>query len=230
MRITLTPAFVLHRRPYSETSLVVELFSRDLGRVGVLAKGARRQKSKWTATLEPFTRLEASWRGRGELPTLTAAEPMPGVDRLAGRSIMAGLYLNELLMRLTARHDAHPELFEHYAFALTALLGPDGEEPALRLFEKHLLDAIGYGVVTHADANTGESVLEDQRYYYVREHGPSKTAQAGCKISGGTLLALAAEEFSHPQHLAEAKLLMRFLLAPLLGDKPLHTRALYRPG
>ena len=227
MRETLAPAYVLHRRPFSETSLILETFTRDHGRVGLLAKGARRAKSRWSGLLEPFQRVALSWSGRGELPSLTSVEVSHTSRRLVGREVIAGLYLNELLMRLTVRHDAHPELFEHYGGALAGLSGGVSEEAALRLFEKRLLDSIGYGLVTQYEADTGEAIVANAEYHYVRELGPSKGSVTGCRVSGEVLLALESEDLTGAEQLRQAKRLMRFLLAPHLGDKPLHTRALY---
>ena len=229
MRASLVPAYVIHRRAFSETSLILELFTRDYGRVGLLAKGARRPKSRWAGNLEPFQLVQVSWTGRGELPTLTGVDLSPSRIRLEGRKIVSGLYLNELIMRLTARHDAHPELFEHYGIAVGELWAADHEEAALRVFEKRLLDAIGYGLLTHQEADTGEAIIASAQYHYIREFGPSRQSQAGCLVSGGVLLALEAEQLSSADQLQEAKRLMRFLLAPHLGEKPLYTRALYQP-
>ena len=228
MRVSLTPIYVIHRRPYSETSAIVEAFTRDHGRIGLLAKGARRPRSRWAGALEPFQTLLASWSGRGALPTLTGLEVVPPRHRLDGALVIAGLYLNELLMRLTTRHDPHPELFEHYATAIGGLATGQSQETTMRVFEKRLLDTIGYGLMTHHDADTGECLVADDDYYYVRDHGPSRQPQAGCKVSGEVLLALATESLTGEHQLREAKRLMRFVLAPHLGDKPLQTRTLYQ--
>jgi len=229
MRASLIPAYVIHRRPFSETSLILEAFTRDHGRIGLLAKGARRPKSRWSGTLEPFQLLRLSWSGRGELPSLTDVDLSPSRIRLEGRKIVAGLYLNELIMRLTARHDPHAELFEHYGLAVGELWAAEREETALRVFEKRLLDAIGYGVLTQHEADSGDVIVADKQYHYGLEFGPSRQSGKGCVVSGHVLLALEAEALSSPEELRQAKRLMRFLLAPHLGEKPLYTRALYQP-
>lgn len=145
-RVLVQPAWVLHRRPWSESSLIVELFSRDFGRIGAVARGGRNSR-RWRGLLEPFSPVLASWQGRGELRSLVAAEPDGARPALAGAALASGFYLNELLLRLLRRDDPHPELHPLYGDTLNRL--PD--EAALRGFECRLLEALGYGLLLLED-------------------------------------------------------------------------------
>lgn len=224
----LAPCFVLHRRAYRETSLLVEAFSSTYGRVGLIARGVRQKRSRWTGLLEPFQPLWLSWRGRGELGTLTTIESPVRLQGLRGGRLYAGFYINELLMRLTVRNDPAPELYDGYDAAIRHLSAHGPEGPILRVFEKQLLASIGYGVITDFDVDNGEQIRSDKYYDYLPEVGPtSKTNGQGCRVSGKTLLALARDEFADENTLRESKLLMRTLLARHLGERPLETRILY---
>ena len=233
MRIELEPSYVLHHRPYRETSLIIEVFGRDTGRVGILAKGARRPKSRSRGMLQPFRPLLLSWSARRELATLTGAEPSGYLSRLTGRDLFNALYMNELLMRLMHRHDPHPELFESYGFALGCLAAGESTESVLRIFEKHLLEAIGYGLVLDCEVDTGVPVEGGYEYSYQADRGPMRTAARegpSVRVRGGTLLALANERLDDADVLNEAKRLMRSVLRQYLGDQPLATRSLFRTG
>lgn len=230
-RVELEPAIVLHHRPYRETSLLVEIFGRDSGRLGLIAKGARRPKSNLRGLLQPFRPLLLSWSGRGELGLLTAAEPHGYVRGLGGKALFSGFYMNELLMRLLHRFDPHIELFHHYQAAVEALAGGGCSEAVLRVFEKQMLESIGYGLVLDRDIESGEPIDGDGTYCYERERGPMLLADGdgdGVRVAGDTLLALAAEQLEGERVLDEAKQLMRVVLRGYLGEKPLATRSLFR--
>ena len=233
-RVDLNPCFVLHQRPWRETSLIIEVFSTHSGRLGLVARGARRSASPLRGLLQPFVPLLASWSERGELGTLRTAELDGPVLPLAGRGLAGGLYLNELIMRLTHRHDPHPELLPHYRQALLGLRDESGIEPVLRVFEKRLLSAIGYGLLLEREAESEEAVRDELRYRYVPERGPlrgGEGAPPGVDVSGATLLALSRERLESAAQLSEAKRLMRFLLERQLGSRPLASRMLFRtPG
>lgn len=235
-RVCLEPGFVLHRRPYRETSLLVELLSRHHGRVGLVARGARRQRSVLRGLLEPFTPLLLDWDARGELGTLRSAERSEGGHApLVAGVLPAGFYLNELLVRLLHRDDPHPVLFDDYAMTLAGLAAPGGVEPLLRVFEKRLLDSLGYGLVLRYEARSQRPVTAYGCYDYFAEEGP-RPATGGdpppgaVRVAGRTLLALADEALDEPQSLREAKRLMRRALAPHLGERPLHSRTMFRRG
>jgi DNA repair protein RecO (recombination protein O) len=230
-RVELQPSFVLHQRPYRETSLIVEAFGRDTGRVGILAKGARRPKSAERGMLQPFRPLLLTWSGRGELGLLMGAEPDGYASTLGGASLFSALYMNELLMRLMHRHDPHPELFESYGLALAALADGQTIEAVLRIFEKRLLEAVGYGLILDREIDTGEPVDGDGDYTYQADRGPVRGGSrhaAGVRVSGTTLLCLEREHLDDRKALDEAKRLMRTVLGQYLGDKPLASRSLFR--
>ncbi|NIR32358.1 MAG: DNA repair protein RecO [Gammaproteobacteria bacterium] len=230
-RVELARAFVLHRRPYRESSVLVEAFSADHGRVGLVARGARRPSSRLRGVLQPFRPLLLSWSGRGELATLTAAECEGVVPMLAGGKLASGFYLNELLLRLLLRHDPHPELFETYRRVLPRLAVTDAHEPVLRVFEKRLLATIGYGLVLDHEADSGHAIDPAALYRYYSEQGPvAQTGEdaPGVPVHGRTLIALDREELDDPEVLHEAKRLMRNVLTVYLGSKPLASRALFR--
>ena len=231
MRIAQEPAFVLHHHNYGETSLLLEVFTRVHGRLGLLAKGARRARSPLRAALIPFQPLVVSFSGRGELPTLSSAEPLAPAPALGGDLLFCGLYLNELLLRLLHRHDPHEHLFDSYAQTLGQLAGNTQIEAVLRIFEKRLLEEIGYGLVLDHDVEQGAPVRPEAIYRYQPERGavPDAADRDGVRISGRSLLALATEDLGEAQALHDAKSLLRTLLARHLGDRPLLTRNLFRP-
>ncbi len=231
-QVNLQSAYVLHRRPYRDTSLLLEIFSSEHGRLGLVARGARAPRSKTGNLLQPFVPLLLSWRGQGELPTLTGAEPAGAAPPLQGERLLSGIYLNELLMRLLHRNDAHPVLFATYLDTLRALAADDDIEVPLRRFERLLLQEIGYGLILDHDVASGEAIESDASYTYlpergpVRHHGPDKE---GLLIHGRTLLALAQDRYPDRQTRQEAKRLIRAVLAVQLGERPLKSRELFQP-
>ncbi|MEM7252422.1 MAG: DNA repair protein RecO [Pseudomonadota bacterium] len=228
-RAELTRGYLLHRRAYRETSVIAELFTLDHGRMGTVAKGARRHRSPLRGALQAFQPRLFSWQGRGELATLTAAEASENFPPLEGDALASGFYANELLMRLLPRNDGNSALFHAYEALLDALRQTADVEPALRRFEKQLLDALGYGLELELDTR-GRPVRGDQRYLYVAETGAVALGDGETgenAISGATLIALATDTLS-PSAQPEAKRLMRQVLNHYLGDKPLVSRSLFR--
>lgn len=228
-RIDHQRAYLLHSYPYSETSLIVDVFSRNHGRIPVLARGARRPRSALRGVLIGFQPLELGWFGSGEVKTLAKAEWSGGLPLLHGRCLLLGYYLNELLIRLLPREDAHSQLFDAYEAALQALAGGGADAPELRRFEKSLLREIGYGLLLDRDAD-GRAISPAARYAYRAERGPVEwvdedTAEA--TFSGKTLLDLAADDYRDPRTLAEAKGLMRQLVAHRLGGHALQSRRIF---
>ncbi len=221
----LQAAFVIHQRPFRNTSAIVEVFSEQHGRLGLLARGLRAPRSRWRGVLQPYQGLLLSWRGRGELPTLSQAEISGPCCLFQGRRLFSALYLNELLLRLTHRHDPMPELFTCYRQALLALQEGD-EATVLRLFERDLLKHIGYELVLDQTADDGALLEPDERYQYRPGHGlvRSQDPQA---FAGEALLAFAAGRLDSAASRDCARRLMRQVLAPLLAGKPLHSRLLY---
>lgn len=223
------PAFVLHAYPYSETSLIVDVFSRDYGRVALLARGARRPRSALRGLLLAFQPLELAWAGSGEVKTLLRAEWQGGQPLLGGRSLFCGYYLNELLMHMLPREDAHGRLFAVYADTLQRF-ADSAQEGDLRRFERVLLQELGYGPTLDTDVE-GLAVDTDGNYVYEIERGPVRVTAAAeptRSLSGRTLLDLAREDFSNPRSLAEAKQLMRALIGHHIGGRALVSRLIYR--
>ena len=232
MRVNQELAYVLHHHDYGETSLLLEMFTRRHGRLGVVAKGARRARSPLRAALIPFQPLVMGFSGRGELPTLTSAEPAGAAPAIAGEVLFCGLYLNELLLRLLHRHDPHERLFENYSEALGRLGEGMDTEAALRVFEKRLLEDIGFGLVLDHDVQDGAPIQPEHLYRYSPERGPVIAHAAdgeGIAVQGASLLALAREHLDDANALREVKHLMRALLARHLGERPLTSRDLFRP-
>jgi len=223
------PAFVLHAYPFRETSLIIEVFSRDFGRVALLARGARRPRSVLRGLLLGFQPLELAWAGKGEVQTLMKAEWQGGQPLLAGKALFCGYYLNELLMHLLPREDPHERLFSIYAATLRRFA--DGvHESDLRRFERALLQELGYGLSLETDA-MGVALDPTAYYVYEIERGLVRLPRPGSSalsVSGKTLIDLAAEDFADPRSLAEAKQLMRALIAHYTGGKGLETRKIFR--
>jgi len=231
MRVDADRSYVLHRRDYRETSLLLEIFSHTYGRVALVARGARRRRTPRFCPLQPFRPLHVGWVGRGDLGTLTSAEECGAGNHLLGRKLLSGLYLNELLMRLLARQDAHSELFGAYEQALGLLGQTSQEEPVLRLFEKRLLEELGYGLVLEREPETGALIRGDAVYYYQTGKGPvlvKPIAAPSVRIHGRTLISLRESVVDEPLILQELKVLMRFLLTPLVGERPLQVRRLFQ--
>lgn len=229
MRAELHCSYILHRRRYRETSFILDCFSAEFGRVGVVARGAARRRKRGNVTMQPFQQYQASWSGRSELLTLIKLEPHGRVLPLAGERLFSGFYVNELLMRVTTRHDPNPELYAVYDRTLSELAASSGPiEPLLRNYEKSLLDACGYGMQLLEESSTGARIEAAEQYRYIVEHGPVLSSTDGFEVSGATLLALAGMREYRAAELAEAKRLMRIVLQHYIGDRPLSSRSLFK--
>jgi len=233
MRINLQPAYVLHSRPYRDSSLLLEVFTAEQGRLGLVARGARRRArgGSGAALLQPFTPLLLSFSGRSELKTLTAMEAVGSALALRGERLYSGMYLNELLVRLLHRHDAHPQLFAAYGEALADLVGAAQSEEILRSFEVTLLGELGYSLDLSSDGRTGEPVRVGGLYRYEAEYGmvqfcASEASQHGA-YTGEELLAMAEGQFGGIARKA-SKRLLREALAVHLGGAPLRSRDLFQ--
>ena len=222
--------YVLHTYPFRESSLIVEAFTRESGRVPLVARGARRPKSALRGVLLAFQPLLLSWSGRTELRTLIRAEWLAGHVSPRGLALMCGFYLNELLLRLLQRDDPHERLFDVYRDTLDALAHREGYSPALRRFEKHLLGELGYGLILEREALTGDEISADHRYHYVPERGPilanGDAEPNSVELDGQTLIDLRCDEYARPTTQQQSKVLMRVLINHHLGNRQLHTRQL----
>jgi DNA repair protein RecO (recombination protein O) len=229
IRVSLEPAWILHHYPYRDSSLLLEVFSKEHGRVGLIARGARSARARLHSQLQILRPLSVSWSARGELGTLTGAESRGNVNVIPGRQVLCACYLNELLMRLLTRHDPHPELFVAYEQAILTL--ESAEQQTLRLFEKRLLQALGYGLLLDHDVDSGLVVEDEGLYEYRLERGPvrcRKAGDTGIYLHGSSLLALHREEALDPRGCKQVKQLMRAALALYLGARPLRTREVLR--
>ncbi len=239
-RVLLANGYVLHQRPFRDSSLIIEIFARDHGRLTVFAHAARGPRSRFSA-LQPFQPLLLSWSGRGEAGQLTGAEPAraepagqdPGIDagRLLSANLMSAFYLNELLLKLLTRHDPTPELYDHYESTLRRLKQAGDPDTALRHFEARLLELIGYGLNLEAEADTGQPVRNDGHYRFQPGVHGFVIAEPGTRdaIQGEVLRRLAGGlQFDGESELRQARALMRAALDHCLEGRPLSTRLVAR--
>ena len=229
-RHQLEPSYVLHARPYRETSLILEAFSREQGRVGLVARGARGARSRWKNVLQPFRPLLLGWTQRGEMGTLTGADQVASPPALAGEALFCGIYVNELLVRFLQRSDPHPGLFDDYRDLLGQLAAADTPQPALRLFELRLLEAAGFALQLEHEHGSEEAIAPGRRYLFLPEGGAVRR-DAGPEgdeelVSGEALLALRSGVIE-AAHQRELKYLMRRLIRYHLGDRPLKSQSLF---
>jgi DNA repair protein RecO (recombination protein O) len=229
-RVANEPAFLLHRRPYTESSVLIDLFSRHHGRMVLIAKGARKLKSRWRGSLLPFQSLIAAWSGRGEVKTVTGIEGVGPSCVLRGKALYCGYYMNELVLRLLHRFDPHEDVFDNYANALARLSTEEDQERVLRIFEKQLLRDLGYGMHLVRDADRGNPIDPGERYRYRPDAGPlqySETDHHGVPVHGATLLALEEEVEFDERTRRESKRLIRSVLDYHLDGQTLRTRIVY---
>lgn len=243
MRVNQQRAFVLHTRAYRESSLLVDVFTQEHGRVTLNAKGARRNKIRWRNALQTFQPYWLSWAGKGELPVLTNTEYQHGYLNLDYRSRVCAYYANELLSRTLQRKDPHPNLFDAYTRFIDELTCSEKRELSLRRFEKALMNEIGYALILDQDAESGEPIRDDVVYRYVRELGPveannlrhapinspinlNEQWESSLMVSGVVLNSIATNDYRDDTVMAEAKQFMRAILKPVLGHKPLISRSL----
>jgi DNA repair protein RecO (recombination protein O) len=228
-RAQLAPAYILHHQPYRDTSRILEAFTREHGRLTLFARGVRGPKGKLGPLLQPFRLLLLNWSGRGEAPQLTGAEAAPSSGVLPARCLMGCFYLNELLLKLTTRHDPHAGLFDVYHEALEGLRTGVRLEPTLRIFEKRLLQEIGYGLELTTEADTGHGIEPQARYQLRPAQGLVRASPgAAGSVAGRSVLALAAEELHGPEELDDARRLLTAAVAHCLEGRELATRAVAR--
>jgi DNA repair protein RecO (recombination protein O) len=228
-RVQLAPGYILHHHPYRDTSRILEVLTRDAGRMSIFARGVRGPKAKLASELQPFRLLLLSWSGKGDAPMLSGAESAPDQVTLPPACLMSGFYLNELLLKLTMRHDPVPAVFDAYHDALEALKHGAGLEPTLRVFEKRLLDLLGYGLDLDVDARTGASIEPDAYYHFRPGYGVfPTTAGAPDALLGASIISLSREQVSSARELEDAKRLLLAALASCLEGRELSTRKVAR--
>jgi len=228
-RVALAGGYLLHHRPWRDTSRILEVFTREHGRLTLFARAVRGPGARLAAVLQPFQPLLFSWAGRGEAPQLTHAECADPCGPLPPECVMAAFYLNELLLKLTTCHDPLPDLFDHYHATLAALRARAPLEAALRVFEKRLLEELGYGLELASEADSG-APLEAAGYYQFR---PAQglvraSAQQAGALAGGSLIELREERLRGVRALEDARRVLQAALAACLEGRPLATRAVAR--
>lgn len=234
-KVLLQPAYVLHRQAFRNTSLLLDFFCLDYGRVKVVARGARSAKSKYRGLIHPFQPLLVSFTGRGELKTLITVEASVGSLNLKGTRLFSGMYVNELLIRLLHNHVEHRQLYNTYQNTLLSLRGDNAVEPALRGFELQLLSELGYGINLHTECGTDLPLNPLAYYRFIQDVGFERLKDINdCStedidvMKGEHIIALRNLEFSDGNASSSAKRLLRMALARHLGDKPLASRALFQ--
>ena len=225
-RVQQHPAYLLHHRPFRDTSLLLDIFSRDHGRFALVARGARAQKSRLKPLLRPFMPLQLSWLLRSDLGTLTGAELDGRPLTLSGDGLMSGFYLNELILNLLHRHDPQPEVFAAYGQTIQRLAATDDPAPSLRVFEIELLKLLGYAATFAHEAVTHDAVDPGANYEYRPEQGPVKVdRRSGPMIfSGATLISIGQHRFDDLDVLHSASRLLKNVIAHHLGGKQLKSR------
>ncbi len=225
-RVQQHPAYLLHHRPFRDTSLLLDIFSRDHGRFALVARGARTQKSRLKPLLRPFMPLQLSWVLRSDLGTLTGAELDGRPLCLSGDGLMSGYYVNELLLHLLHRHDPQPEVFTAYSQTIQRLAATGDPAPALRVFEIELLKLLGYAATFAHEAETHDAVDPGANYEYRPEQGPVKVNRAAGPMifSGATLIAIGQHRFDDLDVLRSASRLLKNVIAHHLGGKQLKSR------
>lgn len=231
MRVNLQPAFILHSRPFRDTSLLLELFTPEYGRISALARGVRGKPTRFKVNLQPFTPLLVSWSGKTDLKTISSVENNGPHLSLAGQALFVGFYVNELLMHLFQRFDPHPELFHDYHGVLLKLQNSTStlQQQALRVFEKQLLRQLGYGIAFDLDS-VNAKIQQDKWYWFEIEKGFIQCTHLNStrpKYAGSELLAIANNDFNDQKVLVTAKKLMRIAFSRLLGNIELKSRELF---
>ena len=225
-RLHKEPAWLLHHRPYLDSSSLLDVLSRDHGRLSLIARGSRSPKSRLKGLLRPFLPLQLSWVIRSELGTLTGAELHGSPLALTGEALLSGYYANELLLLLLHRHDPQPQIFAIYGATIERLAGGSDPAPALREFELELLRLLGYGVNLEHETQSQVPLVAEAQYEYRVAQGPVRSNEdAGpMTFSGAELLALRDRDFSRPETLRSAGRLLRAAIAYHLDGRELKSR------
>jgi len=228
-RIDNQPSFILKSQAFKETSFIHQVFTRDYGLLSIISKGSRAKSSKHGSLLQPFRSLLMSWVGKSDLKTLVMAEDRGNSSQLSGHSLYCGFYVNELILNLLHKHDAHAALFDAYEQVVNQLSIENKLEPSLRQFEKHLLDETGYGLILNHEGNSDNPIQPDRRYVY--KLGCGAVAENNINhpdiIFGSTLINLKNNQLINKTELSQVKRLMRRLIDVQLDGKILKSRDLF---
>jgi len=236
-RVDLAPLYVLHHRPWRDTSRMLDVFTRDHGRLTLFARGVRGPKSRSASLLQPFRLLLASWSGSGDAGQLTqveaagAREGDEALKPLPAAVLLSAWYLNELVLKLTTRHDPQPLVFDLYHESLNRLRADEEIAAVLRRFERQLLDLLGYGVEFRSEAREGQALKDDAYYHFHPELGFTEVsggAQQGTVFRGHELLGIAEDRYDDAAVLETARSVLRVALDHALEGRDLRTRAVAR--
>jgi len=237
-------AYVLHKRQYSESSQILEVFTRDHGRLALMSRGSRGAKSKIAGNLQLFSPLLLNWQGKGSMPNLRSVERADvRPPKLSHKSLLSAMYINELLMYLLHRNDVYETVFDHYHETLYALENAEKIEIELRKFEVKFIQLLGFGLLLDKDVDTGEDISAGAEYQYIVEHGlvifqgsnQAKQSSLTPVLQGDTISALTNESYAElaqdKEKMQQLKRLMRYVIAHHLGGKTLKSRELFsQPG
>ena len=230
MKIDYTPCFILHRRNFSESSFILEIFSRDYGRINLIAKGAKKNKKYRGTNFDLYQKYNISWISKSELGILTGIDIVRSKTYFIAEKAITAFYINEIILKLLHKDEPHVELFDIYELTLRKLFSNENEKIILRYFEKQLLESLGYGISFDHDIKTGLSIMPTREYYYKIDSGPSSDVSLsgeGMKISGKTLFELNNETLSDNENINEAKNLLSMILKKHI-NQPLESKKLYK--
>mgnify|MGYP001342333669 FL=1 len=222
------PAYLIHQRPYSETSQIINLFSRHYGRVDAIAKGSKRPKSKFKSFLQPFSPILVSWSGRSQLKTLRSVDINSGKQSNVSRKhLMSAFYLNELILSFLTTADPYPDLFDAYSLAINNLSNADSSEIILREFEIQLLTEIGYAINFQTEAMSSKKIEPNLSYRFIAEEGFVSSVTSSARdtlIKGSVIQSIDRKDFSQPQTMRAAKRIIRESVKYHLSGKELNTK------
>ena len=230
MKIDYTPCYILHRRNFSESSFILEIFSRDYGRINLIAKGAKKNKKYQGTNFDLYQKYNISWISKSELGILTGIDIIKSKTHFISEKAITAFYINEIILKLLHRDEPHVKLFDIYELTLKKLFSNENEKIILRYFEKQLLESLGYGISFDQDIKTGLSIMPTREYYYKIDSGPSSDVSLsgeGMIISGKTLFELNNETLSDNENINEAKNLLSMILGKHI-NQPLESKKLYK--
>ena len=225
-RVHQQPGYILHHRPFRDSSQILDILTLDHGKIAVVARGSRGAKSRLAGVLRPFLPLRVSWVAKSDLGTLTGAEAAGAPLGLRGDALLSAYYVNELLLHFLHRHDPQPEIYALYNEAVQALCGAIDVAACLRRFELEFLGLLGYALNLTVEAGTQKDVDPDRFYDYRVEEGPVpvEREEGPMVFKGAMLLAIGAESFEDAKVLRAANRLLREVIAHHLGGKALQSR------
>jgi len=225
-RVLQQPGYILHHRPFRDSSQILDIVTRDHGKIAVVARGSRSSKSRLTGVLRPFLPLRVSWVMKSDLGTLTGAETAGPPSGVVGDALISAYYVNELLMNFLHRHDPQPEIFALYKEVIDALVKSGNVAASLRSFEFECLSLLGYGVNLGHEFGSHAPLKADRYYQYRMEQGPVAVERSGGALvfKGSVLNGVAEQRFDDPDILRAANRLLRDIIGFHLGGKELKSR------